>query len=338
MSGTWFLAMSSKMVSIKPVASIIQEKPIVLFRDQKGAIAALIDLCPHRHVSLSLGRIVDGHIECPYHGMRFNSVGTCVNVPCSITQTIPKSANAKSVHACEKDGSIWVSFDSNDQTSLISQWPEETKQMKYFEIEYAINASPDLIIENFVDCAHTGFVHQGLFRGTPEKIVEARIECTSTTVSIETQGEKKSDGSLFKMLSSANQQIKHTDEFIAPYKVQVTYSQGHRKIITVSICTPETPDRTRVTTRVYVQSLPLTWILLPILRIYTKKILKQDIIVLEDQHAQIKKFGDQFKFSTAADGPISAVRRLYFAFNETPKPNPNEAPSTPRIQIVRYKL
>ena len=40
----------------------------VLFRDAQGAAACVRDECAHRACPLSLGRVVDGQIECPYHG------------------------------------------------------------------------------------------------------------------------------------------------------------------------------------------------------------------------------------------------------------------------------
>lgn len=42
----------------------------VLFRGADGAPACVRDECAHRACPLSLGRVVDGQIECPYHGMQ----------------------------------------------------------------------------------------------------------------------------------------------------------------------------------------------------------------------------------------------------------------------------
>ena len=37
------------------------------------------DRCPHRGTRLSLGRVCDGQIECPYHGWRFDGAGRCAH-------------------------------------------------------------------------------------------------------------------------------------------------------------------------------------------------------------------------------------------------------------------
>src|SRR6187401_2988909 len=54
---------------------------VVLFRDAGGRPAALIDRCPHRGVALSLGKLCDGVVECPFHGWRFDATGANRLVP-----------------------------------------------------------------------------------------------------------------------------------------------------------------------------------------------------------------------------------------------------------------
>lgn len=45
--------------------------PYAVFRTADGQIGAVPDACPHRGMRLSAGRVVDGRIECPYHGWSF---------------------------------------------------------------------------------------------------------------------------------------------------------------------------------------------------------------------------------------------------------------------------
>jgi phenylpropionate dioxygenase-like ring-hydroxylating dioxygenase large terminal subunit len=43
---------------------------------------AAVDECPHRLAPLSEGRVVDGGLECPYHGWQFEGAGGgCVAIP-----------------------------------------------------------------------------------------------------------------------------------------------------------------------------------------------------------------------------------------------------------------
>ena len=54
----------------RPSAFTLLEQDLVLWWDQaSGSWRAFADLCPHRLVPLSEGRINEaGQLECPYHG------------------------------------------------------------------------------------------------------------------------------------------------------------------------------------------------------------------------------------------------------------------------------
>ena len=40
----------------------------VLFRDERGQPSCIKDQCAHRACPLSAGKMVNGHVQCPYHG------------------------------------------------------------------------------------------------------------------------------------------------------------------------------------------------------------------------------------------------------------------------------
>ena len=104
----WFLAASSLEVRDAPLAVSVMGQPVVLFRDVQQHIQALEDRCPHRNVALSLGRVVNGTLECRYHGWRFAGSGACVEVPCVSDGACPKVRSAQTVKVVERQGSVWV--------------------------------------------------------------------------------------------------------------------------------------------------------------------------------------------------------------------------------------
>jgi phenylpropionate dioxygenase-like ring-hydroxylating dioxygenase large terminal subunit len=54
----------------------------VVFWKGEGEWFAAVDECPHRLAPLSEGRVVNGCIECPYHGWQFEGAGGgCVAIP-----------------------------------------------------------------------------------------------------------------------------------------------------------------------------------------------------------------------------------------------------------------
>ena len=67
----------------RPQRFTLLEKDLVLWWDALGeSWRAFEDVCPHRLVPLSEGRINDaGQLECPYHGWSFDGEGTCRHIP-----------------------------------------------------------------------------------------------------------------------------------------------------------------------------------------------------------------------------------------------------------------
>ena len=67
----------------RPTAFTLLEMDLVLWWDGAGQQwCAFADVCPHRLVPLSEGRLNErGELECPYHGWSFNAQGSCTAIP-----------------------------------------------------------------------------------------------------------------------------------------------------------------------------------------------------------------------------------------------------------------
>ena len=74
----WYIAAWPEELDAGLTARTILNEPIVLFRDSHGRAVALEDRCCHRGAPLSHGQIVDGAIQCGYHGMIFDGCGACI--------------------------------------------------------------------------------------------------------------------------------------------------------------------------------------------------------------------------------------------------------------------
>ena len=71
----WFPIAWTHEIEHFPVARSLLGKPVVLYRSQAGQVHVFDDRCPHRHAPLSEGTLVEGHLQCPYHGWSFNEAG-----------------------------------------------------------------------------------------------------------------------------------------------------------------------------------------------------------------------------------------------------------------------
>src|SRR5262249_55992316 len=86
----WYVAAwSDDLADGQLLSRTILKEPVVLFRKSDRHLAALQDRCPHRFAPLHMGKIVDGdRVQCPYHGLEFDSSGACVLNP-HRTKNIP---------------------------------------------------------------------------------------------------------------------------------------------------------------------------------------------------------------------------------------------------------
>lgn len=65
----WYpISLSENLTKDKPYGTKIFDEPIVLYRDKNGVAVCAQDRCEHRMAQLSGGLMIDGEVECPYHG------------------------------------------------------------------------------------------------------------------------------------------------------------------------------------------------------------------------------------------------------------------------------
>ena len=114
---------------------------------------------------LSLGKVVNDEIVCPYHGWTNNHCGTCTRIP-SITRNkeIPTKARTVPYSCAEEYGLIWVCIGNSDEDRP-RIGDEKFKSQEFVQIvmgPYELNAVGARVVENFLDVSHLMFVHEGL--------------------------------------------------------------------------------------------------------------------------------------------------------------------------------
>ncbi|MBS0443002.1 MAG: aromatic ring-hydroxylating dioxygenase subunit alpha [Proteobacteria bacterium] len=143
-----------------PVAVRVLGDDFVLWRDDAGMPRAAPDRCPHRGTRLSLGRVCSGQIECPYHGWRFDGAGRCVHIP-ALPGFTPPASHGLATHALsEAHGLLWLHLQDDAARPRFDAEADATLR-KLNVGPYDVAASAPRIVENFLDLAHFGFVHEG---------------------------------------------------------------------------------------------------------------------------------------------------------------------------------
>jgi phenylpropionate dioxygenase-like ring-hydroxylating dioxygenase large terminal subunit len=133
-------------------------------------VLAWQDLCIHRGTKLSLGKVADRRLACPYHGWTYNEAGRCVHIPAHPEQTPPEKARVKQYHAAVWYDLVWVCLgDPAQDPPFFPEW-EDVSFRKLLCGPYPVAASGPRIVENFLDIAHFPFVHEGILgdQGHPE--------------------------------------------------------------------------------------------------------------------------------------------------------------------------
>ena len=78
----WFPVARSTEVGTTPVPVGAGGQAYVVVRLRAGGeVSAFPSRCPHRLVPLAAGSVVDGRLQCPAHGWRFDGEGRCVDIP-----------------------------------------------------------------------------------------------------------------------------------------------------------------------------------------------------------------------------------------------------------------
>ncbi len=155
------VALSSAIPDAQLLAVTLLETRIVVWRSVAGVLQAWPDQCPHRGAALSLGCVKGEKLQCGYHGWQFGERGACVHAPAT-PGTIPAAKVQQIFEVIEAYGMIWVKLAPSD--IALPAFPEFEKAhlRKVHCGPYQVATSAPRIVENFLDMAHFGFIHQGI--------------------------------------------------------------------------------------------------------------------------------------------------------------------------------
>lgn len=165
------VGMSGEFVVDQPVrAELCGDGLVVVRRDDK--VDVFFDRCSHRNARLSDGRIVNGCIECPYHGWQFDSSGRCTHIPAlGNSATVPPSAHLTPLRSVERYGLVWVSIEEPVcDLPEISGWSDPGLQQIWLP-PIVINAAAGQFVDNFLDFGHFPFVHAGTFGAGEDELI-----------------------------------------------------------------------------------------------------------------------------------------------------------------------
>jgi len=177
----WFLAcFEDELKKNSFLKRKISGEEILVFKNEKGEVAALEDRCCHRNVHLSKGQVKGNNLLCCYLGWEFNNEGKCVHIPMlENPSNIPSSACIKSYPLQKKYKAYWVYVGEANKMSE-ANIPELDELDNYPFVYYAhtLKANIKLVAESLFDAQHINHVHKNSIRTLLGKLREPKTDFT----------------------------------------------------------------------------------------------------------------------------------------------------------------
>ena len=174
LTNKWYLICPARDLGNRMIAKTILNQKIIIFRDDKGDLAALEDRCCHRNVQLSLGYLQKGRVVCGYHGWQYNEQGRCVLIPSQLPENkIPPTAQIKSYPVKEFNQWIWVFI--GDEIAAGSVNPVNIPEMREWDFtykSYIFKADLESTAESLIDPYHIAFTHRNSIKSFMGQIEE----------------------------------------------------------------------------------------------------------------------------------------------------------------------
>ena len=318
------IGLASEVKAGQSLKRKIYGEGLLIWRDKAGQLHSILDCCAHKRTPLIVKDYKNNSIVCPYHGWEYDKAGALTHVPSSPDHCDKLKCTLPTFTVIESDGFLWIYLADGPPANAIPSLDEfsgrawsRTFQTMSFE------TTDELLIENFMDPTHTALVHDGLIRSSKNAADhEMSLTTHSTGVKVDFPEQEESVGPGARLLFGSSMKVRHTDEFLLPNLVKVTYwINGEAKFLALIACTPceriEDADETNTPcTQAFVQlRYRFGWLnvfakmALPLLG---RKVLKQDFDITQSQFLNQQTFAGQKEHWVASDAvakKISTVRR-----------------------------
>ena len=300
------VAFARALVVDKPLRTMLQGKPVVVWRTGNG-LRAYHDVCPHRGAMLSAGRVVNGELECPYHGWRFNSAGANTIVPVKNTHV---NCALKPVAIKEAYDLVWIGMNEDDALPALYEAPAR------MTFSGSMQAKPENALENFLEGSHTHFVHNGLIRSSGKQRQQIIAELVPNDRGFRvTYEQEAAKGLLTRLLPPRFRSLKPVSTFISPNTAILEYFGSNDELIArfESVITPAGGG-----IHYFARAFLNIGLLSPLGRLagqpFFARVIAQDKHILEQQERNISLLKDVKFYSDETD----TVGREIFAWLHNP--------------------
>jgi phenylpropionate dioxygenase-like ring-hydroxylating dioxygenase large terminal subunit len=314
---------------------ILLGEPILLGRAHDGRAFALRDICPHRGVPLSAGRVLEENtVECCYHGWRFATDGVCRFIPSLVEgQDFDSSRiRVRSYPLGEQDGQLWVFMAApgheREAPAIAAPKVPLTGSARPRLVEtQRFRCAMDHAVVGLMDPAHGPFVHQAWYWRSQKSIHAKSKRFAPSPRGFSMVAHRPSSNSFAYRLLGGD--VTTEIRFELPGIRFEHIRAGATEIVGLTTCTPIDADTTDVTQTFYWNR---GWLDLakPFFRPFARAFLGQDRRMVELQREGLR-FNPRLMLMPDADVPAMWYQRLkkaWAASVETGEAFTNPVPET----------
>ncbi|GLY70089.1 Rieske 2Fe-2S domain-containing protein [Amycolatopsis taiwanensis] len=145
-----------------PVRVRLLGENLVAFRDTEGKVGLVAENCPHRGASLYFGRNEECGLRCPYHGWKFDTEGTCVDMPSEpADSTFKYKVKLTSYPVHESGGIVWAYLGPRETMTPFRDFGTDSlPEEKVYARKQLARCNWVQTMEGNLDSAHISWLHQ----------------------------------------------------------------------------------------------------------------------------------------------------------------------------------
>lgn len=191
----WHPLLLSRDLGRRPRPYTLAGERLVLFRTASGRAAAVTEVCPHRRMSLAVGRVQGEELVCAYHGWGFSPEGA---IRCPLMPAHRLRHQAFQVR--EAHGVIWVREAHSGEVDEphLPHWNTDGLALAGITL-HRVAAPLELTLDNFTEVEHTATIHQ-VFGYSDPRSIEHRLELDFEATRVWNSGPQKQFPPLFNGL------------------------------------------------------------------------------------------------------------------------------------------
>ena len=224
---------------------------LVVFRDSKGRLGALDELCAHRRASLAFARNEDCGLRCLYHGWKFDVEGNVVDLASEPPGTnVPQRVKQKAYPVREAGGFVWAYLGPPEEMRELEPPAfAPTPDVRVSATKVRVHCNWAQILEGQIDSAHSSSLHSSDMVPAPvdgAKATDVNWLRPSTDKAPRFQIERTSYGFRYAAIrrpikNEATHDYIRTTVYIAPFTALIPPNNVHN---VATLLTPEDDHNT----------------------------------------------------------------------------------------------